>query len=98
MYVLMFAAAIKLRYKHPHVKRAFTIPAAKWACGVLRDWGSLALFPPFLWVLPPAQIKTGNTLFYVSFLALSICIVCVTPSVILLFKKRSWSLSKHIPK
>lgn len=91
MYVLMFAAAIKLRYKYPHVKRAYKIPggiAGMWIVGGLGLIGSLATF--FIGFFPPAQIATGNTFLYVSFLVLSIILACIAPSVILLFKKRDW--------
>ncbi len=91
MYVLMFAAAIKLRYKHPHVKRAYKIPGGMfgiWTVGGLGLIGSGATF--FIGFFPPAQIATGNTVLYVSFLVLSIIVACIAPSVILLFKKRDW--------
>ena len=91
MYILLFAAAIKLRYKHPHVKRAYKIPGGilgMWLIAGLGLLGSLATF--FIGFFPPSQIATGNALFYVSFLVLSIVIVCLAPSVILLFKKPNW--------
>ncbi|MEN9344394.1 MAG: hypothetical protein RLZZ453_1181 [Chlamydiota bacterium] len=91
MYVLMFCAAIKLRYKHPHVKRTFMIPGKKigmWIVAGLGLIGSLSTF--FIGFFPPAQIKTGDTVIYVGFLALSILLVCLAPSIILLFRKRNW--------
>jgi amino acid transporter len=96
MYVLMFAAVIKLRYKYPHIKRAYKIPG-----GVLGIWtiaglgliGSISTF--LIGFFPPAQIAVGNTLPYVSFLILSIVVVCVAPSVILLFEKPEWE--KNLP-
>ncbi len=91
MYVLMFAAAIRLRYKYPHVKRAYKIPGGIfgiWAIAGIGLIGSIATF--FIGFFPPAQIATGNTHLYVSFLILSILIVCLAPSAILLFKKPEW--------
>jgi amino acid transporter len=91
MYVLMFAAAIKLRYKYPHVKRAYKIPggiAGMWIVAGLGLFGSIATL--FIGFFPPSQITTGNTPAYVSFLVLSIVVACVTPSVILFFKKPAW--------
>jgi glutamate:GABA antiporter len=91
MYILMFAAAIKLRYKYPHVKRAYKIPGGMmgmWTVGGLGLIGSLATF--FIGFFPPSQITTGNTVPYVSFLILSIVVACIAPSVILLFKKPDW--------
>lgn len=92
MYVLMFAAAIKLRYKYPNVKRAFKIPGGKigmWCVAGLGLIGSAATF--FIGFFPPSQIKTGDTLFYVGFLGLSIVIMCMAPSVILWFKPKNGS-------
>ena len=92
MYILMFSAAIKLRYKRPHVKRAFKIPGGKvgmWCTAGLGLIGSASTF--FIGFFPPSQIKTGDALFYVGFLILSIVVVCIAPSVILLFRKPSWT-------
>ncbi len=91
MYVFMFAAAIKLRYTHPHIKRSFKIPGGligMWCTAGLGLIGAITTF--FIGFLPPLQIKTGDTTFYVTFLALSIVLVCAAPSLILLFKKPSW--------
>lgn len=95
MYVLMFAAAIKLRYKQPDVKRAYKIPGGNfgiWLVAGLGLIGSVATF--FIGFFPPDQIQTGNKVFYVSFLFLSIVAACLAPSVILLFKKPSWTKTK----
>ena len=92
MYILLFAAAIKLRYKRPDVHRAYKVPGGKagmWLVGGLGLIGSASTF--FIGFLPPAQIPTGNTLFYIVFLFLSIVLACLTPSIILRFKKASWN-------
>ena len=92
MYVLMFAAVIKLRYKHPGVKRAYQIPGGivgVWVVAGLGLIGSIGTL--FVGFFPPTQIATGSTFFYVSFLILSIVLFCVAPSVILLFKKPEWN-------
>ena len=91
MYVLMFAAVIKLRYKQPHIKRAYQIPGGLfgvWTIAGLGLIGSIATI--FIGFFPPAQIATGNSFLYVSFLILSIFVVCIAPSVILFFKKPEW--------
>jgi len=96
MYVLMFAAAIKLRYKYPQVKRAYKIPGGLvgiWMIAGLGLVGSASTF--LIGFFPPAQIAVGNTVLYVSFLILSIVLVCIAPSVMLLFKKAEWE--KNLP-
>ncbi len=92
MYVLMFAAAIKLRYKRPDVARPYKIPGGKlgiWVVAGLGLTGSASTF--FIGFFPPAQIATGNTAFYVTFLFLSIALTCLAPTIILWFKKPSWA-------
>ena len=96
MYVLMFAAVIKLRYKYPHIKRAYKIPGGFVGIWTIAGFGLVGSISTFLiGFFPPAQIAVGNTLLYVSFLILSIVVVCVAPSVILLFKKPEWE--KNLP-
>lgn len=61
VYVAMFAAAIKLRYNYPEVKRAFIIPGGKiglWSVCVI---GSLScIFTIGIGFLPPSQIAVGS--------------------------------------
>jgi putative glutamate/gamma-aminobutyrate antiporter len=92
MYILMFAAAIKLRYKRPDVPRAYRIPgghAGMWLVAGLGLIGSAATF--LIGFFPPAQIMTGSTTFYVIFLLLSIALACFAPTIILQFKKPRWN-------
>jgi len=92
MYALMFAAAIRLRYTHPDVKRSYKIPGGlfgMWFVAGLGILGSVATF--FLGFFPPAQIATGNKVYYVTFLILSTLLSCLAPSIILLFKKPDWT-------
>jgi putative glutamate/gamma-aminobutyrate antiporter len=92
MYILMFAAAIKLRYKQPDVERPYKIPGGNWGIWVVAGVGligsALSIIVGFF---PPAQINTGNVFFYVAFLILGVIILCFVPSIILLFKKSHWS-------
>ena len=48
------------------------------------------VFTFFIGFLPPEQIQTGNSLFYILFLAISVVLFCLAPSFIFLFKKDSW--------
>lgn len=91
MYILMFAAVIKLRYKRPHTERAYKIPGGiigVWVVGGLGLLGSAATFG--IGFFPPAQIATGNTVTYVTFLVISIVLACIAPWIILRFKKPDW--------
>jgi amino acid transporter len=91
MYILMFAAVIKLRYKRPRIERAYKIPGGivgVWIVAGLGLIGSVATF--IIGFFPPAQIATGNTFTYVAFLVISIVLACIAPSIILFFKKSNW--------
>ena len=92
MYVLLFASAIKLRYKRPYVERAYKVPGGNFGMWCVAGIGLIScVFTFFIGLLPPAQIHVGSVLFYVLFLVISILLFCFAPSCILLFKKRSWS-------
>ncbi|MFI5333713.1 MAG: amino acid permease [Chlamydiales bacterium] len=92
MYILMFAAAIKLRYKRPDVVRSYKIPGGKFGIWCVAGLGIVGCFSTFMiGFFPPAQLVVGNTLFYLLFLLLGILLSCTAPSIILLFKKPNWS-------
>ncbi len=92
MYILMFAAAIKLRYKRPQVTRAYRIPGGNFGIWFVAGLGLLGSFATFcIGFFPPAQLQTGNTTFYVAFLFLSVIVACLAPSFILMFRKPSWT-------
>ncbi len=91
MYILMFMAAIRLRYTKPEVERGYKIPGDKlgmWCVAGLGILSSLLTFT--IGFFPPEQLLIGNTTFYVGFLIVGIVIVCLAPAGILLFKKPSW--------
>lgn len=91
MYLLMFAAAIKLRYKRPHVLRSYRIPGGKVGIWLVAGLGIISsLFTLIIGFFPPAQIPTGDTTFYVTFLVVGIILICLAPTLILKFKKPSW--------
>lgn len=93
MYILMFAAAIKLRYKKPHVARAYKIPGGKIGIWIVAGTGILSsLFAFFIGFSPPAQIPSGNVTFYVLFLVIGITLFCLAPTLILKLKKPNWNV------
>lgn len=91
MYLLMFAAAIKLRYKHPRIERPYKIPGGNLGMWCVACIGILSsLFALFVGFFPPAQLPIQSPTLYVLFLVIGLCIACVIPSIILLFQKPEW--------
>jgi amino acid transporter len=79
-YVAMFAAAVRLRYKHPNVKRAFITPGGKPGLWLICIVGSLScLFTIALGFLPPTQIAVGNVLRYQLTIGVGMLLGCILP-------------------
>ncbi len=83
VYVAMFASAVKLRYKYPKVKRAFTIPGGKiglWAVCLI---GSLScIFTIGIGFLPPSQIAVGSLKTYELTMIIGVISSCALPFLI----------------
>ena len=93
MYFFMYAAAIKLRYKHPEVKRPFAIPGGKVGIWLVAGWGIVAMVILLaLSLIPPNQISFSKISPFVYFLGMGIgtLIVLAIPLVIYKLKKPSW--------
>lgn len=91
MYILMFAAAIKLRYKRPDVTRAYRVPGGNIGMWAIAGIGILSsIFTIIMGFFPPSQIKTGSVAFYITFLLVGLILLCAAPSIILLFQKPKW--------
>lgn len=91
MYILMFAAAIKLRYSHGHVERSYKIPYRMpgiWFVGSLGILSSTIAF--FVAFIPPDQLKTGNPMFYYSFLSIGLLVMCLFPFIFYKMKAPHW--------
>jgi putative glutamate/gamma-aminobutyrate antiporter len=91
MYILMFLAAIKLRYSHPHVERTYRIPYKMpgiWFVGSLGALSSLFAF--FIGFIPPGQLLVGNLFFYEGFLIGGIFLMGIIPVIIYKYRDPSW--------
>ena len=91
MYLLLFSAAIKLRYTMPKHERPYKIPGGEigmWITTILGIGSSL--FAMIIGFFPPSQIETGSKPIYITFVLLITALVCIAPSLILLFQKPSW--------
>ena len=91
MYMLMFAAAITLRYKMKSTPRPFRLGKGNglmWLLGILGFGGSLLAF--ILSFVPPGQISTGSHTVWYSVLIRGCVVMVVIPFIIYAMRKPSW--------
>lgn len=91
MYFIMYAAAIKLRYKEPNTPRPFRVPGGKLGMWITAGWGIAAMgFVFVIAMLPPSQIPYGSPLDYVVFLVVGTAVSIAVPFLIYWRRKPSW--------
>lgn len=79
-YMFMFAAAIRLRYKHSEVKRAYKIPGGKCGIWLVGGIGILTCAATIvLGFMPPTQVAVGKIMIYEAILILGMIIFFVPP-------------------
>ena len=91
MYMLLFAAAIALRYKMKDTPRPFRLGkgnALMWILGIVGFAGSLLAF--VLSFIPPGQIATGSNTVWYTVLIAGCIIMVIIPLVIYALRKPSW--------
>ncbi|WP_338863853.1 putative glutamine/gamma-aminobutyrate antiporter GadC [Myxococcus stipitatus] len=91
MYIMMFSAAIYLRYSEPNTPRAYRVPggdAGMWVIGGAGLIGALIAF--VLSFIPPSQIKVGSPLTYVLILIAGNVLFVAVPLAIYARRKASW--------
>jgi len=78
MYVLMFSAAVRLRYKHPDITRPYKIPGGKlgiWVVGLLG--GVSSFLAMLLGFVPPSQIFIQDPISYQLLLVGGVVLFCI---------------------
>ncbi|MBR7182661.1 MAG: amino acid permease, partial [Alistipes sp.] len=90
MYMMLFAAAIVLRYRMKSSNRPFRLGSnmTMWIIAGVGFCGSLLAF--ILSFIPPAQISTGSPKTWVTILVVGCLIVIVVPFIIYANRKPSW--------
>ncbi|MBE6236301.1 MAG: amino acid permease [Bacteroidales bacterium] len=91
MYMLMFSAAIVLRYKMKDAPRPFRLGKGNvlmWIIGSVGFAGSLLAF--ILSFIPPGQIQTGSDTVWYSVLVIGCIVMVVIPFIIYALRKPSW--------
>jgi amino acid transporter len=101
VYIAMFTAAIRLRYKFPNVKRSFIIPG-----GMVGLWSvcliglASCIFTIGIGFLPPSQIPVGNLKRYELILCTGVILGCLIPfvfySINSSMRKRRFSLNEAL--
>jgi amino acid transporter len=92
MYLIMFAAAIKLRLKAPDHPRAFRVPGGMPGLVFVAGIGSLgALTTLVVSFIPPEEINVGSTVQYEATLIIGLIIMCLPPFISNKLQKRSAS-------
>ena len=91
IYIIMFTAAIRLRYSQPNTPRPYKVPGGNAGIWIVGGIGILAsLFALFIGFVPPDQIETGSILFYELFLIVGIIVLSAPPFIFHALKKQSW--------
>ncbi|MFI3318256.1 MAG: putative glutamine/gamma-aminobutyrate antiporter GadC [Rikenellaceae bacterium] len=91
MYMLMFAAAIVLRYKLKDLERPFRLGRGNGMMWLLAGVGFLGSMLAFvLSFIPPSQIATGSNEVWFSVLIIGSLIVVIVPFIIYAMRKPSW--------
>ena len=94
MYLLMYAAAIHLRYTQPDVPRAFMIPGGKTGIWIVSGFGFLAMVLLFILALvPPSQIREGG--WFMTCMIIGTLVVVAIPLLIYAIKKQAWNIQKY---
>jgi glutamate:GABA antiporter len=93
MYILLFAAAIKLRYSQPNLERPFKVPGGKKGIWILGGAGILSsMITGIICFFPPGQLTPGNEWNYIVFLCCSIFLSIAAPFWLTRIRKPSPSL------
>lgn len=90
VYVTLFLAAIRLRYKKPNTPRDYKIPfgnVGMWILGLLGILSSCAAIA--LGFIPPSQMDVGGLVKYETILVVGIVLFCLPPVVMYKLKKRA---------
>ena len=93
MYIIMFIAAIKLKYSKPHVPRPYRVPLQYKGIWLFCLMGiASSSFAFIIAFIPPSQLEVGSLIFYDLFLLISLCIMCLIPLVIYARRQPHWKV------
>lgn len=91
VYLIMYAAAIRLRYTQPDLERSFKIPGGKIGIWLVAGIGFAAVaFALVLAFVPPSQLPIGSPATYIALVAGGAILFCAAPLVLERFRRDSW--------
>jgi amino acid transporter len=91
MYLLLFSAFIRLRFKKPNIERPFKIPFKSfgmWSVGTIAILGVMFLI--IIGFFPPTQIHERSVIFYELFLIGGVLLFAVIPLVFHRMHHKTW--------
>lgn len=98
-YILFFAAAIRLRYRHAHIERAYQIPGGLLGIGLVCGIGMITCIGAImLGFLPPTTVPVGGVVRYEAILIVGILVCCVLPLLFYRAKAKTLAFSQDLAK
>lgn len=92
MYILIFAAGIRLRYTQKDVLRHYRVPGKNnmgmWVVACLGI--SASLFAMAICFIPPVQLNMENQTLYKAYLSIGLVVLSLPPILFILLKKAHW--------
>jgi len=91
-YMLMYAAAIKLRYSAPDLKRPFTVPGGIVGMWIFAGVGLAGVVFSFVVsFFPPDQLPVGSPAMYIGLVTLGIVVFGGVPLIIHHVRRSNWA-------
>jgi putative glutamate/gamma-aminobutyrate antiporter len=95
MYILMFAAAIYLRFSQPNTPRPYKVPGGRIGMWILAGCGLIGSLTAFvLSFIPPSQISVGSPTLYMSILIGGNIFFLAIPLIIYALRKPGWKTAE----
>lgn len=99
MYMLMYAAAIRLRYSQPELKRSYRVPGGMVGMWCIAGVGFAGVAFSFLvGFFPPTQLPVGSPTLYVALVVGGTVVFTGLPLLIGLLKRSSWQAAHAAPR
>ena len=97
MYMLMYAAAIRLRYSQPDLKRSYRVPGGRFGMWCVAGVGFAGVAFAFLvGFFPPTQLPVGSPTLYVALVVGGTVLFTGLPLLIGMLKQSSWRLASPL--